>query len=252
MSGTEAQLAAEVADLQLQVARLQNERSAMARDYEALAYAVSHDLRAPLRSLSGFSQALLDLPGNALDPKAAHYLQRIQQAGHKLSASIEALLTLSRVAQTELRPQQVDLSQLCSEAGTAVRARFATRAIDVRIDNGMLVTGDPTLLRIAIDALLENACKFNRAATILITIRREPAEPGMMLLAISDNGVGFDMAYADKLFEPFRRMHAEAEYPGLGMGLATVRRIAARHGGCATVRAQPLSGTTVLLMLPEA
>lgn len=237
---------ARIAELEQRVAELTEQSAAARRELEALSYAVSHDLRAPLRSLSGFSQALAELPADALDPKAAHYLERIQQASRKLSTLIDALLTLSRIARADMQLRSLDFTQVCNEAATTVRSRYPNRNVELGIAPGMRAFGDSRMLRTAMENLLDNAWKF--------TAQRNDAKVSVTqegnAYVIRDNGAGFDMAYAEKLFRPFQRMHAETQFPGIGAGLAAVQRIAARHGGRVWADAKPEQGATLHLSLP--
>jgi light-regulated signal transduction histidine kinase (bacteriophytochrome) len=218
------------------------------RELESFAYAVSHDLRAPLRSLSGFSQILQE-SASGLDDKSRHYLQRIQEASQRMSGLIEDLLGLSRIGRSEFNARPLDLGQVCAEAAAAVRERYPGRNVELTIAPGMNVTGDARLLRIALENLLNNAWKFTvhaAPARVSVGVREEAAG---RVYFVSDNGVGFDMSYAGKLFVPFQRLHAEAEFPGSGIGLVTVQRIIARHGGRIWAHAEPNVGATFCFTL---
>ncbi len=219
------------ADLERRVAERTRQLEAANRELEAFAYAVSHDLRAPLRSMSGFSQILQESASDTLDTQSRHYLQRINEASRRMSSLIDDLLNLSRIARSELTARPVDLSQICGEAAAAVRERYPGREVRLEITPDMQVNADPRLLRIAMENLLSNAWKYTAQATapcISIGMRSEAGAP---VYFVKDNGVGFDMAYADKLFVPFQRLHPETQFPGSGIGLVTVQRILARHGG---------------------
>lgn len=238
--------AARVAELEREVAALTEQLSAARRELEALSYAVSHDLRAPLRSLSGFSQALTEMPAGTLDPKAAHYLERIQQASQKLSTLIDALLNLARIGRADMQPRALDFSQLCNEAATTVRGRHADRIVQLTIAPGMTAFGDSRMLRTMLEHLIDNAVKAvadRDDATISITHDGDT-------YTVRDNGMGFDMAYADKLFRPFQRMHAESQFPGVGTGLAAAQRIVSRHGGRIWAEATPGQGAAFHFSLP--
>lgn len=234
-----------IADLERQVASLKEQNADAMRELDSFAYAVSHDLRAPLRSLSGFSQALLE--GNESDAgKSRHYLERIQQASKKMSDLIDALLSISRVSRAEVHFREVDFSQLCSEAATAVVAKYAGRSIVINIAPGMKTFGDARLIRNAVELLIDNACKFTaeRPAAVIDIGSTNAGE-----FYIADNGAGFDPAYADKLFKPFQRLHADPQFAGIGIGLATVHRIVARHGGKVGIEGKVDGGATVRLSL---
>ena len=236
-----------IAELEREVTLLTEQSEAARRELEAFAYAVSHDLRAPLRSLSGFSQALIELPTGNLDPKAQHYLSRIQQAGRKMAELIDALLSLSRIARADMQMRQLDFTQLCHDAVTAIAGKYPGHNVVVSVAPNMTAYGDSRLIRAAMELLLDNGWKF--------TAQRSGAsiEVGQddTTYFVRDNGAGFDMAYAEKLFRPFQRLHAETQFTGIGIGLATVQRIIARHGGRCWAEAQPDQGTTIFFSLPQ-
>ncbi len=217
------------------------------QELEAFAYSVSHDLRAPLRAMDGFSAALLSHDSGHLDEQGRHYLLRIQEAARRMGQLINDLLDLSQITRRETSLQPVDLSALAREIAAELQKGDPDRRADFIIDEGMIVTGDAHLLRIALVNLLSNAWKFSslRApARIEVGVqppafvpagenRSEaagPAEKGRVYF-VRDNGAGFDMAYAGKLFIPFQRLHSLKEFPGTGIGLVTVQRIVTRHGG---------------------
>ena len=248
----EAEIRRMNAELERRVAQRTEQLEAMNRELESFAYAVSHDLRAPLRSMSGFSQLLQEAPSDHLDDKSRHYLTRINEASRRMSALIEDLLSLSRISRSELTPRPVDFSQLLMEAGATVRERYPDRAVELRIEPQMSVYGDARLLRIAMENLLDNAWKYtSRTAQPRIDVGSQLDEHGRSYF-VRDNGVGFDMAYAGKLFGPFQRLHAESQYPGTGIGLVTVQRILARHGGRIWVDAALNRGATFFFTLPSA
>ena len=232
------------ADLERRVAERTRQLEAANRELEAFAYAVSHDLRAPLRSMSGFSQILQESAPPGLDEKSRHYLQRIHDASLRMSSLIEDLLNLSRIGRSELTARPISLSQVAAEAAAAIRERHPTREVQLEIAQGMEVNADPRLLRIALENLLSNAWKYtSRASQATVTVGVQAGEHGPVYF-VRDNGVGFDMKYADKLFVPFQRLHPEAEFPGSGIGLVTVQRIIARHGGRVWADAKPDAGAT--------
>jgi len=235
--------------LRLQIKQLQEQLAASQRELEAFSYAVSHDLRAPLRSLSGFSQALTELPTAGLDPKAAHYLSRIQQASGRMSELIDALLGLARISRADLHIRRADLSAIAGEAAHALRAKYGARNVDITIEPNLQTQADARLLRAACDALLDNAFKFTATrdpASIAVGVAQTEQGPAFY---VRDNGIGFDMNYADKLFRPFQRLHADERYAGLGIGLATAQRVIMRHGGRIWAQAQPEHGATVFFTL---
>jgi two-component system sensor histidine kinase/response regulator len=201
------------------------------QELESFSYAVSHDLRAPLRRIEAFSRAVLESQHERLDADGRRYFDRIQEASRQMSQLIDDVLHLSKVSRAELRQQEVDLSALATAILERLREAEPDRRVETRIRPGVVVSGDGQLLRIALTNLLENAWKF--------TARRpEPRiEFGLLSAAgdntyfVRDNGAGFDMTHADRLFDPFQRLHLPSEFPGSGIGLATVRRIIHRMGG---------------------
>lgn len=201
------------------------------QELEAFAYSVSHDLRAPLRALDGFSAALLEDYGAEFDGQARHYLVRIKEASQRMGQLISDLLSLSRVTRAEFSRTPVNLSAIAAEIAADLQQSDPARQVEFNIQPGLLTVGDARLLRIALDNLLNNAYKF--------TAGREPGRiefgaqngEGEAVYYVRDNGVGFEMEYADKLFAPFQRLHALQEFSGTGIGLVTVKRIITRHGG---------------------
>jgi len=237
--------AQQIAALNLQVVQLSEQCAAARSELEAFAYAISHDLRAPLRSLSGFSQALIELPNDHPDPKAQHYLNRIQQATRKMADLIDALLGLSRIATADMQLRQLDFTQLCQEAANTMSRKYPERSVVSHIAPNMTAYGDSRLLRTAMELLLDNAWKFTaQRSDATISIGTQDTN-----FFVRDNGIGFDMVYADKLFRPLQRLHAEAQFSGDGMGLATAQRIIARHGGRIWAEAQPNHGATIYFSL---
>ena len=237
------------ADLERRVAERTRQLESANRELEAFAYAVSHDLRAPLRSMSGFSQILQENAPPGLDDKSRHYLQRIHDASVRMSGLIDDLLNLSRIGRSELTARTISLSQIATEAAAAVRERHPTREVQLEVTPGMEVSADPRLVRIALENLLSNAWKYtSRASQANVSVGTQASEHGPVYF-VRDNGVGFDMKYADKLFVPFQRLHPEAEFPGSGIGLVTVQRIIARHGGRVWAEAKPDEGATFYFTL---
>jgi signal transduction histidine kinase len=251
LSASDAEIRHMNAELERRVAQRTEQLEATNRELEAFAYAVSHDLRAPLRSMSGFSQLLQESPTAALDDKSRHYLQRIHEASRRMSALIEDLLSLSRVSRSELTPRPIDLSQLAADAAATVREHYPHRDVELQIEPGLSAHGDSRLLRIALENLLDNAWKYTAHTTearVEVGSRREEDAHAFY---VRDNGIGFDMAYSAKLFGPFQRLHAETQYPGTGIGLVTVQRILARHGGRIWAQAEPNRGATFYFTMPE-
>ncbi|MFE1744030.1 PAS domain S-box protein [Coleofasciculus sp. H7-2] len=202
------------------------------RELEAFSYSVSHDLRAPLRSVDGFSQALLERCADTLDEKGKHYLHRIRASSQRMGELIDDLLELSRVTRTEMRSTKVDLSAIASQIATELRQTQPERHVELAIAPGIVAQGDARLLRIILENLLHNAWKFTSnhvyAHIEFGIILQADSQPAYF---VRDNGAGFDMAYTNKLFGAFQRLHSMTEFPGTGIGLATVQRIVHRHGG---------------------
>ncbi|WP_116812037.1 sensor histidine kinase [Steroidobacter cummioxidans] len=233
------------ADLEKRVAERTRQLQAANRELESFAYAVSHDLRAPLRSLSGFSQILQETATDQLDEKSLHYLRRIHDASQRMSSLIEALLGLSRISTAELNIRPVNLTQVCMDAAAALRDKFPGHDVQVDIAPNMHVEGDARLLRIAMDCLLANAWKFTiKAARPMVSVGVQTGVTGGHIYFVRDNGVGFDMAYANKLFVPFQRLHPDTEFQGSGIGLVTAQRVIARHNGRIWAEAQVDEGAT--------
>jgi signal transduction histidine kinase len=222
------------------------------RELEAFSYSVSHDLRAPLRAIDGFSKALLDRHGAALDTEGRHYLERVRAATVRMSALIDDLLGLSRITRAPLRADTVDLTALARRIADELGRRDATREVTFEIADGLTARGDRQLLAIALENLLGNAWKFTgRRASAHVWFGRERAPQGDAFF-VRDDGAGFDMAYADKLFAPFQRLHRATDFEGSGVGLATVHRIVARHGGFIWARGAVGEGATFLFTLGDA
>jgi PAS domain S-box-containing protein len=198
----------------------------------AFTYSVSHDLRAPLRGLSGFSELLLEEYGDRLDETGRGYAGRIQIASVRMATLIDDLLQLSRISRVETNFGSVDLSAQVASIASELQAREPDRQVRFTIQNGVWVTADRTLIRAAVQMLLENAWKFTaRRDGATIEFATTMADDGGVCCYVRDNGAGFDPAYAGKLFQPFQRLHAATEFPGSGIGLASVQRIIERHGG---------------------
>lgn len=249
---TQAEVQRMNTELEARVAERTRQLEAANRELESFAYAVSHDLRAPLRSMSGFSQILRESSPAGLDEQSKHYLQRIQESSLRMSSLIEDLLSLSRISRADFTARPADLSQIAADAAASVRERYPGRNVEIEIAPGMQVHGDTRLLRIAMENLLDNAWKYTaRAELARISVGYEQTDDGIVYF-VRDNGVGFDMQYAEKLFAPFQRLHAESQFPGTGIGLVTVQRILARHGGRIWVDAKPNAGATFYFTLGSA
>lgn len=218
-------------------------------ELQSFSYTVSHDLRSPLRAIAGFTQALRTRLPDELDEESAAYFDRIRAAVRRMGQRIDGLLNLAHLSRHQLARQDVDLGELASEVLADIRQREPDRTADVRISDDLKVRGDPTLLRALIDNLLENAWKFTAhtdSARIEVGVEQQE---GRRAYFVRDNGAGFDMKFADKLFQPFQRVHATPEFPGTGIGLATVKRIVERHGGRVWAEAAPAQGATFYFTL---
>ncbi len=219
-------------------ARLQDE-------LDAFVHAISHDLRAPLRSLTGFTDALMDEYGGKFDADGARYLDYVNDAAVKMGRLIEGLLELSRVSRAEMTRSEVDLVPLIARRIERLRDGEPDRQVDVELPERLVVEGDHRLLKQAVDHLVDNAWKFTATQSPgRITLSSEEKGSGPIVV-LSDNGVGFDMAHAQKLFTPFQRLHGVDEFDGVGIGLVVVQRIIRRHGGRVWLDAQPGGGTSV-------
>jgi signal transduction histidine kinase len=219
------------------------------REHKAFAYAISHDLRAPLRTLSGFSQALYEDYAEKLDDTAKDYLSRIRNGAQTMGELIEGLLKLSRISQVEINNEPLDLSALADELINELRNQEPQRDVAVAIQPAIQARGDRHLLRDALANLLGNAWKFTaRLPRAQIRFGSEQ-HAGTTVYYVQDNGAGFNQAYADRLFTPFQRLHHAREFPGAGIGLSTVQRIIQRHDGAVWARSEEGRGATFYFTL---
>ncbi|WP_154694094.1 sensor histidine kinase [Pseudaquabacterium pictum] len=204
---------------------------ALAAEHAAFSYTISHDLRAPIRVVEGFGRILKEDYGTALDRVGRDHIDRVMAAAARMNHMIDALLSLSRLSSQPLVRQPVDLSQLAGFVVDELRRSAPERQVAVHIAPGMVAQGDPTLLRMALENLLGNAWKYS-AKVAQAVVRFEPeVQSGRPGFVVSDNGAGFDMRFADRLFGVFQRLHSSSDFQGTGIGLASVRRIVRRHGG---------------------
>ena len=220
-------------------------------ELESFSYSVSHDLRAPLRGIDGWSAALQEDYAPALDPTARDYLARIRDEARRMGRLIDELLQLSRITRSTISVRPVDLSALAREVVERLKPAYGGRSIEVSIEPGLSAEADGDLLDIVLFNLLDNAMKYSsvrRAARIEFA---SATEDGRRVFLVRDNGVGFDMAYVEKLFKPFQRLHSAAEFPGTGVGLATVRRIVEKHGGKIWAESRPDEGATFRFSLGD-
>lgn len=221
-------------------------------ELEAFSYSVSHDLRAPLNTIDGFSRLLAKQITSDASPKAQHYLTRIQAGVAQMGKLIEDLLSLAHVSRMELRHELVDLSVLSRRILDEWQARDPHRQVEFHIEPGLVAQGDARLVRVLMENLLGNAWKFtSQRDHANITVGQQLDAAGLPVFFIRDDGAGFDMAYADKLFAVFQRLHPTSEFPGTGVGLATVSRVVGRHGGQVWADALPGKGATFFFTLPK-
>ncbi len=238
------------AELEQRVVERTAELEVANKELEAFSYSVSHDLRAPLRSIDGFGQALLEDCANRLDDQGRHYLQRIRGSTQRMGQLIDDLLKLSRAARAEIRREPADLSQMAQVVIAELRRAEPDRQVEFHVQDGMIADGDLRLLRIVLENLLSNAWKFtSRTAHARIEMASFPDGTGGHAYYVRDNGVGFEMAYVDKLFGAFQRLHTPADFPGTGIGLATVQRIIHRHGGRAWAESEMGKGANFYFTL---
>lgn len=237
--------------LEARVAMRTRELSQANQELEAFAYSVSHDLRAPLRSIDGFSRVLIERHENQLDEGGRDYLRRVRKAALRMGELIDSILQVSRLGRAELRCEQVDLSRMAVEVIDELRAADPGRELVVRIVPGLVAMGDAALLRNLLGNLLGNAWKFTRGREhAMIEFDAVDHAGGETEFYVRDNGAGFEQAYVDKLFRPFQRLHSQEEFSGHGIGLASVRRIVERHGGRIRAEGREGDGAVFYFTLP--
>ena len=248
LDAAEARAAQKVAEAR---AKLVGELERKNEELEAFSYSVSHDLRAPLRSADGFSLALLEDCGSQLDDVARGHLERVRAATKRMGELIEDLLQLSRIGRAELDCADVDLAPIARSVGKVLETAHPDRKVELVVQDGMRVFGDPRLLRVVFENLLGNAWKFtSRVERARIEVGAAATGAGRVF-HVKDNGAGFDMAHAQRLFTPFRRLHAQTDFPGTGIGLATVRRIIDRHDGRIWAEAEPGKGASLYFTIGD-
>jgi len=229
--------------------RLAAELERKNKELEAFSYSVSHDLRAPLRGIDGFSQALLEDYGDQLDAQAQDYLRRIRTNAQRMGTLIDDLLLLSRVTRAELHVTPIDLAPIASEVVAELQRRDPAREVEITIESDQHVLGDRGLLLIVLENLIGNAWKFTSKVDLAEITMGSTIVNGERACFVRDNGAGFDMQYASKMFTPFQRFHTEADYTGTGIGLATVYRIIDRLGGRVWAESTPGHGATFFFTL---
>jgi len=220
------------------------------KELEAFSYSVSHDLRAPLRSIDGFSHVLLEDYQGKLDAPGKNYLERIRKATQHMGNLIDDLLKLSRVTQSELHEETINLSKMIQKIAQTYKKSTPGRTVKTVIQEGIIIQGDPDLMQIALTNLIDNAWKFTGKQKHPCIEFGAILKDGENIFFIRDNGVGFDMAYVDKLFGAFQRLHTMDEFTGTGIGLATVKRIITRHGGKIWAEGKVGKGATFFFTLP--
>ena len=228
----------------------QRELAAADREFEALTSAAGHDLRGPLRILKGFAEALEDECGAVLNQEGKTFLAEILKASDRMEGLIDGLLTYSRAARAEMAPESLDLTTLIELVFYEMRHAQGSREVECQVDAGLNAWGDVRLMMTVLRGLLGNAWKFTARSPGARIHCHLAQHAGRDWICVTDNGAGFDMAQAARLFQPFTRLHRQDEFPGHGMGLATVKRIVARHGGAIEADSKPGEGTTVRFWLP--
>lgn len=244
LAETRAKLLADLQDKHTQLV-------AVNKELESFAYSVSHDLRAPLRAMSGLSTALLEDYGGDLDELAKDYLVRIVAGSKRMGQLIDDLLKLSRLSRTEMHKESVDLTEMALSMTAEFKALHPNRMVEVQVEAGMKVTADRQLLSIALRNLLQNAWKFTSKKNSPRIEVGSGMNSGDRQYFVRDNGAGFDMAYVNKLFGPFQRLHSETEFEGTGIGLATCQRVFQRHGGQIWAQSEVDLGATFFFTLPS-
>jgi DNA-binding response OmpR family regulator len=249
LEATEARAARDLAQAR---AALVEELQRANAELESFSYSVSHDLRAPLRSIDGFSQALLEDYSAVLGDKGRSYLTRVRGATRRMAELIDDLLELSRVSRAELVRDRARLSEIATAVADELQRREPERQVTFAIRDGLVIDADSRLVRVVLDNLMGNAWKFtSKTPQARIEFNAEVQNEELVYF-VRDNGAGFNMAYAAKLFGPFQRLHKEADFPGTGIGLATVRRIVDRHGGRVWATGAVGQGATVSFTIPDA
>jgi PAS domain S-box-containing protein len=236
-------------DLERRVAERTGELAAANRELEAFTYSVSHDLRAPLRQVDGFSQILLEEFGPQLEKAAQHHLQRIRDGTRQMGKLVDDLLNLSRVGRQEMSLRVTRLNPLIEEVLVQFEPQMQGRKIEWQIGELPSLECDPTLLKQVLANLLSNALKFTRPRERAVIEVGMSTQDGQAVIFVRDNGVGFSMKYVDKLFGVFQRLHRAEDFEGTGVGLATVQRIVHKHGGRVWAEGEPDNGATFYFTL---
>ncbi len=233
------------------VANRTAELKASNKELEAFCYSVSHDLRSPLRSVSGFCQLLIEDYEKLLDPTALDYLTRMRSSVHRMDTLIDDLLSLSRVMRSELKQETINLSAIAKSVAEELEQNYPGRKIDYHIEQNLAAKGDASLLRVVLENLLDNAWKFTEHTPVAKIEFNSFVKDNKRVFYISDNGAGFSMSYIDKLFGAFQRLHETNDFPGTGIGLASVKRIIQRHGGEIWAQGEINKGATFYFTIPS-
>jgi PAS domain S-box-containing protein len=246
---------ARIRDLNRELEQRVRERTAQLeytiKELESFNYSVSHDLRSPLRGIDGFSQVLAEEYAERLDENGRHYLSRIRLGAQRMGQLIDGLLRLSRLSRSQLERVDLDLSALFREVAADLALSGPGHGVEVVIPDGIRVRADRQMMRMVLENLLNNAWKFTaRSERPRVEVAQLVAEDGARTISVRDNGVGFDMTFAEKLFQVFQRLHSDREFAGTGIGLAIVQRIIHRHGGRVWAEAEPGVGATVFFTIP--
>jgi signal transduction histidine kinase len=241
----------EVLALNAHLERRLEELAQVNRELEAFSYSVSHDLRAPLNRIAGFSKALVESSAHRLDDAGRLYLERISSSSKRVCELADELLNLARLSRAEVRRQRLDLSSMVRGIVADITSREPGRTVEVTVAEGVFALGDSLLIKVVLQNLLENAWKFTGQSDRACIEFGRAERDGAPVYFVRDNGAGFDMARSGKLFQPFQRLHADADFPGTGIGLATVDRIVKRHGGHVRAEAAVGQGATFDFTLGE-
>jgi PAS domain S-box-containing protein len=244
----EAQVLALNRSLEARVAMRTHELTMANRELERFAYSVSHDLRAPLRAIDGFSRMLAERYGARLDEDGREYLARVRAAAGRMGELIDSLLKMARLSRGDLRLRELDLTRIATDAAGELRASDPDRKVTVDIAPGLHAVGDPGLARSMLQNLIDNAWKFTRQRD---DARIEVGRTDAGEFFVRDNGAGFDPDFIGKLFRPFQRLHSQTDFSGHGIGLASVKRIVERHGGSIRAEGRTGEGATFYFTLPE-
>jgi light-regulated signal transduction histidine kinase (bacteriophytochrome) len=243
------QIDQEIITLNSSLERRANELEVTNRELEAFSYSVSHDLRAPLRTIDGFSQALMEDYAGQLPPDALNFLDRVRAAAQRMGKLIDDLLNLSHITRTPVDSRTVDISELAQDIANDLQQTSPERKVNFLISPNLTTNGDSHLLRVALENLMNNAWKFTSKVKQARVEVGHQTENGEQIFFVRDNGAGFDMAYANKLFGAFQRLHAVTDFPGTGIGLATVQRVIHKHGGRIWAESAVDQGTTFFFTL---